>query len=284
MSIHISTNKLANTRVLIVGGTSGIGFAVARVALEHGASIIVASSKSDKVNSAITRLKSFYPDEEYTNRIAGTVCNLADRETLEANVVNLYNFATTPDAFPHAQRTQITGATDGKVLLDHVVMTAGDALGLLKPTDPTFDVPYIESSGTVRFIGSLILAKHAPSYVHQAPSSSLTFTSGVLTTRPAPGWTLVAATGSAIEGMARGLAVDLAPIRVNTVSPGAVLTEIFGTLETDNLEKMLEMIRGQTLTGEIGKPEDVAEAYLYAMKDRFVTGELIRSNGGKLLK
>ncbi|GMF77700.1 hypothetical protein BDV35DRAFT_282283 [Aspergillus flavus] len=281
MSTHISTNKLANTRVLIVGGTSGIGFAVARVVLEHGASIIVASSKPDKVNSAITRLKTFYPDEEHTNRIAGTVCNLADRETLEANVVNLYNFATAPDTFPNAQGTQ---TTDGKVLLDHVVMTAGDALGLRKPTDPTFDVPYIESSGTVRFIGSLILAKHAPTYLRQAPSSSITFTSGVLTTRPAPGWTLVAATGSAIEGMARGLAVDLAPIRVNTVSPGAVLTEIFGTLETDSLEKMIEMFRGQTLTGEIGKPEDVAEAYLYAMKDRFLTGELIGSNGGKLLK
>ncbi|OGM50711.1 oxidoreductase [Aspergillus bombycis] len=263
MSTHISTNKLANTRVLIVGGTSGIGFAVARVALEHGASIIVASSKSDKVNSAITRLKSFYPDEEHTNRIAGTVCNLADRETLEANT---------------------TDAPDGKVLLDHVVMTAGDALNLRKPTDPTFDVPFIESSGTVRFIGSLILAKHAPTYVRQTSSSSLTFTSGVLAARPAPGWTLAAATGTAIEGMARGLAVDLAPIRVNTVAPGAVLTEIFGTLETDNLEKMVEMFRSQTLTGEIGKPEDVAEAYLYLMKDRFVTGELLASNGGRLLK
>ena len=281
MSTHISTNKLANTRVLIVGGTSGIGFAVARVALEHGASIIVASSKPDKVNSAIARLKSFYPDEEHTNRIAGTVCNLADRKTLEANVVNLYNFATAPDTFPDTKGTQ---TTDGKVLLDHVVMTAGDALSLLKPTDPTFDVSYIESSGTVRFIGSLILAKHAPTYLRQAPSSSMTFTSGALTTRPAPGWTLMAASGSAIEGMARGLAVDLAPIRVNMVSPGAVLTEIFGTLETDNLDKMIEMFRSRTLTGEIGKPEDVAEAYLYAMKDRFLTGGFIGSNGGMMLK
>ncbi|KAE8140935.1 hypothetical protein BDV38DRAFT_217373 [Aspergillus pseudotamarii] len=281
MSTHISTNKLANTRVLIVGGTSGIGFAVARVALEHGASIIVASSKPDKVNSAIARLKAFYPDEEHKNRIAGTVCNLADRATLEANVVNLYNFATAPDTFPNTEGTQ---TTDGKVLLDHVVMTAGDALGLRKPTDPTFDVSYIESSGTVRFIGSLILAKHAPTYMRQAPSSSMTFTSGALTTRPAPGWTLMAASGSAIEGMARGLAVDLAPIRVNMVSPGPVLTEIFGTLETDNLEKLIETFRSKTLTGEIGKPEDVAEAYLYAMKDRFLTGGFIGSNGGMLLK
>lgn len=94
----------------------------------------------------------------------------------------------------------------------------------------------------------------------------------------------MAASGSAIEGMARGLAVDLAPIRVNMVSPGAVLTEIFGTLETDNLDKMIEMFRSRTLTGEIGKPEDVAEAYLYAMKDRFLTGGFIGSNGGMMLK
>ncbi|KAE8349741.1 hypothetical protein BDV28DRAFT_140596 [Aspergillus coremiiformis] len=283
MSTHISINKLANTRVLVVGGTSGIGFAVARIALEHGASVIVASSKSDKVHSAITRLKSFYPDEEYTARIAGTVCDLGDPETLEANVVNLYNFSTASDTFP-TQRGNQTKDASNKVLLDHVVMTAGDAVNLRKPTDPTFDVPYIQSLGTVRFIGGLILAKHAASYMHSAPSSSLTFTSGVNTTRPMPGWSAIAASGAAIEGMARGLAVDLAPIRVNTVSPGAVQTEIFDSLETKNLENLIEMFRSWTLTGEIGKPEDVAESYLYLMKDRFVTGALIESNGGRLLK
>ncbi|KAB8238538.1 hypothetical protein ETB97_008221 [Aspergillus alliaceus] len=281
MTTHISTNKLANTRVLIIGGTSGIGFAVARIALEHGASIIVASSNPDKVTSAITRLKTLYPDDQYTARIAGTVCNLGDPASLEANVLNLYTFSTAPDTFP----TQIqTNQTTDKVPLDHVVLTAGDALNLRNPTDSSFDVPYIQSSGTVRYIGGLILAKHAPTYLRQAPSSSITFTSGVNTTRPMPGWTIVTAMGAAIEGMARGLAVDLAPIRVNTVSPGAVLTEIFGSLGAEDMEKLVERFRAGTLVGEIGRPEDVAEAYLYIMKDRFVTGEVVGSNGGRLLK
>ncbi|KAB8071464.1 hypothetical protein BDV29DRAFT_179240 [Aspergillus leporis] len=277
---HISTNKLANTRVLIVGGTSGIGFAVARLALEHGASIIVASSQPQKVASAITRLKTYYPDPEYTARIAGTVCDLSDESTLESNILALYAFATDPNTFPAQQG----GTTEDKILLDHIVTTAGDALNLRTPTDPTFDVPYIKSTGTVRLVAGLILAKHAPAYVRNAPSSSLTFTSGVNTTRPMPGWTIGAAQGAAVEGMARGLALDLAPIRVNTVSPGAVLTELFGRLGKEGLEAFVEVCKKGTLTGEIGRPEDVAEAYLYLMKDRFVTGALVHSHGGRLLK
>lgn len=76
------------------------------------------------------------------------------------------------------------------------------------------------------------------------------------------GWTIVAAYGTALEGMTRGLAIDLAPIRVNLVSPGAVHTELFGEVGEEVLGKFREM----SLTGEMGRPEDVAEGYLYAMK------------------
>ncbi|KAF7594927.1 hypothetical protein BBP40_007735, partial [Aspergillus hancockii] len=69
---HISTNKLSNARVLVLGGTSGLGFAAARLALEHGDSIIIASSNPTKVSSAITRLKTLYPVPDYTVRVAGT--------------------------------------------------------------------------------------------------------------------------------------------------------------------------------------------------------------------
>lgn len=72
----VSINKLTGTRVLVIGGTSGLGFAVARAALEHGASVLVASSRPEKVQSAVSRLRTLYPDEQFTTRIAGTTVDL----------------------------------------------------------------------------------------------------------------------------------------------------------------------------------------------------------------
>ncbi|OJJ96937.1 hypothetical protein ASPACDRAFT_1874303 [Aspergillus aculeatus ATCC 16872] len=268
----IPVNKLAGTRVLVIGGTSGIGFAVARAALEHGANVFLASSQTKKVDEALTRLKTLYPEPEYHARVAGgCACNLGDPATLETNVRNLLEQATT--------------STTGKTLLDHIVYTAGDALSLKPVTDPTLTVAGIHAAGTVRVLGALMVAKHAQRYMRVSTRSSITFTSGVNGHRPAPGWALAAASGGAVEGMARGLAVDLAPVRVNTVSPGAVLTELLDNFGDEKAKlAAVERYAEETLVREIGRPEDVAEAYVYLMKDRFVTGTVVHSEGGKLLK
>lgn len=81
------------------------------------------------------------------------------------------------------------------------------------------------------------------------------------------------------KGWQRGLAVDLAPIRVNAVSPGSVKTDLFDGLSAEAIEGM----RKATLTGRLGRPEDLAESYLYAMRDGFLTGSTIHSHGGRLL-
>ncbi|RAH69236.1 oxidoreductase, short chain dehydrogenase/reductase family [Aspergillus aculeatinus CBS 121060] len=270
----ISVNKLAGTRVLVIGGTSGIGFAVARAALEHGASVFLASSQARKVDDALTRLRTLYPDPGSQSRIAGgCACNLGDPATSETHVRSLLEQATT------------TTSTTGKTFLDHIVYTAGDALGLKPVTDPTLTVADIHAAGTVRVLGALMVAKHARSYMRVSARSSITFTSGVNGHRPARGWALAAASGGAVEGMARGLAVDLAPVRVNTVSPSAVLTELFDTFGDEEAKlAAVERYAEETLVGEIGRPEEVAEAYVYLMKDRFVTGTVVHSEGGKLLK
>jgi NAD(P)-dependent dehydrogenase (short-subunit alcohol dehydrogenase family) len=102
--------------------------------------------------------------------------------------------------------------------------------------------------------------------------------------KPAPGWTMATAICSAITGLARGLALDLKPIRVNVVHPGAVKTELFSMFPEEQLEGMLKIFRDSSTTGTVGKPEDLAESYIYLMKDEFVTGSVIESNGGALLK
>ncbi len=90
---------------------------------------------------------------------------------------------------------------------------------------------------------------------------------------------MLAAVGG-IEFFTRGLAVDLAPVRVNCVAPGAVDTEFF---QAYGGESVLNQFKERTTTKTVGRPEDLAEAYLYCMRDHFVTGTVIGSNGGGLL-
>ena len=256
------TSKLRDTRVLVLGGTSGIGFCVAEAALEHGAQVCVSGSKQPKLDQAVSRLQSAYSDE--ASKVSGHVCDLSQPQDLESNLDSLLK----------------TAAADGK--LDHIVFTAGDPLKIIPVAEAT--VESIQKIGNVRFLGPLLLAKLAPKYLSPGPLSSITLTGGSMSHKPTKGWTLIAAWGSGIEGITRGLAVDLAPLRVNMVSPGAVHTELFDDIPKERLEGVLQGFKDGTLVGKVGTPEDLAEAYLYSMKDHFVTGAILRSDGGRLLK
>ena len=166
--------------------------------------------------------------------------------------------------------------------LDHIVFTAGDALKPIPIAEAT--VESVHATGTVRFMGKVMLAKLAPKYMFPGPNSSITLTGGTNSHKPVKGWAIIAAWGSGAEGLARGLAVDLAPIRVNLVSPGAVRTELFDSIPKERLDSILQGFAEASLVERVADPQDVAEAYIYAMKDRFVTGTIISTDGGRLLK
>ncbi|PYH97841.1 oxidoreductase [Aspergillus ellipticus CBS 707.79] len=280
MTHLVSINKLANQRVLLIGGTSGVGFAVARAALEHGANIVLSSSNPLKVSSAVSRLKTLYPEPSYTNRITGFACDLGDQATMEANLIALLQYSTTPSLFPSPSPTP----TDQTLTpLDHIIYTSGTRPPPTPVSSPTVTPSTFTTSGTLRVIAPILLGKHAKTYLRDTSSTSLTFTSGILGQKPVPGMALGAAMGTALDGLTRALAVELAPMRVNTVSLGAVETELFEGFG-EQKEMYLGVFRKGTLSGELGRPEDVAEAYVWCMKDRFVTGERISSDGGWMLK
>lgn len=256
------SSKLHNTRVLVLGGTSGMGFCVAEAALEHGAQVCISGSKPAKLDRAVSRLQVAYPDQ--ASKVSGHVCDLSQAQELESNLDALLKVA----------------AADAK--LDHIVFTAGDALKIVPVAEATVET--IQKSGNIRFLGPLLLAKLAPKYLSPGPQSSITLTGGTMSHRPTKGWTVIAAWGSGIEGITRGLAVDLAPVRVNMVSPGAVHIELFDDIPTDRLEGVLQGFKDGALIGKVGTPENLAEAYLYFMKDHFATGSILQSDGGRLLK
>ncbi|KAL4969393.1 oxidoreductase, short chain dehydrogenase/reductase family [Aspergillus stella-maris] len=295
MSNFISVNKLKNTRVLLLGGTSGVGYAVARAALEHGASVIVASSSETKVKNAISSLKELYPESPYVNRIAGQKCDLSNDEIIESEILELYKFATSKTLFPQNKDEQVNVKEEGDIIpINHIVFTAGSIPQTLPPTDSGVNVPYLRSLNTVRFVGAALLAKHAPTYMPPAPESSatapyssITFTSGALLERPMPGMTFGLAGIGQVHAQARGLAIDLAQfgIRVNTVMLGPVETPIFNTLGGPEVVEGIKRGFGErTLLGRLGDAGDAAEMFLGLMRDGNITGEVVRSDAGFVLK
>jgi NAD(P)-dependent dehydrogenase (short-subunit alcohol dehydrogenase family) len=252
-------NKLQAQRIVVFGGTSGIGFAVAEGALEYGATVLVSSSSPDKVARAVERLSASYP--EAADRISGQACDLADETTLETSLEDLFNKAT----------------NNGTNKLNHIVYTAGGPAPM-GVTD--FNSRVVGKSQVVRVIVPMIIAKKfIPRFMHISPESSLSLTTGVMAYKPAPGVALTTMGGNALAGATLSLAVETKPVRVNTVVPGVIETELVAPLPAE----MKEMFRSKTLAGKLGKPEDTAEAYLYLMKDNFITGSMIHTNGGFFL-
>jgi NAD(P)-dependent dehydrogenase (short-subunit alcohol dehydrogenase family) len=254
-------NKLQGKRVLLFGGTSGIGFGVAEASIENGADVIIAGSNPERLQSTMARLKKSYPDVK-ESRLSTYHIDLSALEQVGKALEVLFQKVT----------------NEGSRKLDHVVYTAGDWGNFSSIQNIT--VADIQPALAVRLLVPVLMAKCIPQYLHSSPESSFTLTSGTNTARPEKGWALAALIGGGTEALIRGLAVDFAPIRVNCVSPGLIETEATVGLIQSSTRQVME---NGVLTAEIGRPEDAAEAYLYFMKDKFVTGTLLSSDGGRLL-
>ncbi len=83
--------------------------------------------------------------------------------------------------------------------------------------------------------------------------------------------------------LTRSLAVELAPIRVNAVAPGVVRSPLWDGIPEQQREAMYAEHGRKLLVGRVGEPEDMAEAYLFLMRERFITGEVIDVDGGTSL-
>jgi len=248
--------SISGQSILILGGSSGIGFSVAKLCLEQGTRVAVASSRQTKVDDALNRLSSQVPQSQHKPK--GYTIDL-NSEDVESNLKKL-----------------LADVTCDKPL-DHIIITAG------KPdVRPISDISftYLSKSAQMPVFVPLIVAKLGLKYLRESYSSSIIFTSGQIAEKPMAGYSAVAGYASALFGLTRNLAVDLAPRRVNLVVPGATETEMWG----DHREIMRDLSSKASLLGKPGFPEEVAEAYLYLMKNTDATGSIVSSNGGSTLK
>lgn len=244
----MAANTLNGKTVAVIGGTSGIGYAVAEAALAEGARVIVGSSNAANVDSAVQRLGA---------SASGWALNARD----EAEVGAFF---------------ERTGP------LDHLVFSAGDWGPIFTPDHiAELDLAVAGAVFDVRFWGAVAAIKHALRVL--APDGSITLTGGVVSRRPAKGGALKSVMCGAIEHLAQALAVDLAPLRVNMVCPGLIHTGVWNSIpEGERDAQLLEMTKQQPLP-RMGAPSEIAQAYLYAMLARFTTGQVLVVDGGRSL-
>ena len=237
--------SLQNRRIVILGGTSGLGFATAEAAARDGARVVIASSSRDRVDSAVAALP------------AGT----------EGFVVDVSRDDDIADFF------RTVGA------FDHLVFTAGESLTL----DPlsTMRLDAAREAFTRRYWGALSAVKHGRGVIRSG--GSIVLTTGTAKNRPQAGWTVAASICGAIDALTRALAIELAPIRVNAVSPGVVRTPLWNNITDAGRETFYRSVGDALPLGRVGEASDVAEAYLYLMRDAYVTGQVITVDGGAAL-
>jgi NAD(P)-dependent dehydrogenase (short-subunit alcohol dehydrogenase family) len=236
---------LEGQQVVIIGGSSGMGLATARAAAAAGAAVTIASSNQDRLDKALASLPGNCDGQVVDTR------SEADIEALFAHVGEL----------------------------DHLVYTAGDA----QAPRPLQDLSLDEARQffEVRFWGTVAAVKHAAPRIR--PGGSVVLTSGTIGVRPAPGAALAAGGAGATEGLTRGLAVELAPIRVNAVRAGAIRTPLWDRIPEAQREALFATLAERTLTKTIGEPDQITAAHLYLMENGFVTGTVLTVDGGAVL-
>lgn len=238
-------HSLNGRKVVLLGGTSGLGLATAMAVANEGASVIVVSSSQEKVDNALAALPG---------NSTGFVVDLGKEKEVAQLFEEIGEF-------------------------DHLVFTAGDALKFGELS--VLNIDEAKQSIHLRFWGAIMAAKYAAPLIRKG--GSITLTTGALGRKPRKGTAVVAGMASAIEGLTRALAVDLAPIRVNAVCAGTVRTTLLKNMSEADREDFFDQIGSKLLTGTVGNADDLAEAYLYLMRGAFTTGQILIVDGGSLL-
>lgn len=230
--------------VVVLGGSSGMGLATAKAAAAEGAQVVITGRSQEKLTAANAQLPA-------GSRSAAL--DVAD----EAGTRSLF------EQLGH---------------IDHLFITAGSVtLGAGLSTDTEKLRPAMDT----RFWGALYAAKYGAAQMKDG--GSITLMSGVSAWRPRPGASVGAASCGAVEAFARSLAIELAPIRVNTIQPGFIDTPLIDELVGERKSDLIAMQSARLPVKRIGTPEDIADAVLFLMKNGFVTGITLTVDGGHTL-
>jgi NAD(P)-dependent dehydrogenase (short-subunit alcohol dehydrogenase family) len=238
------THDLTGQRVVVVGGKTGIGLGIARTAQAAGATVVVASRRN---LSAEER-----PDLTSFEQVSLDLCDEAS----------------------------VRAAFEAIGSFDHLHVTAGSeagSWGAFMDEDMRGVRSYMES----KFLGSWACARHAAR--HLTEDGTITFLTGGTGARAKLGLAAVTSVFSAVEALSASLALELAPVRVNTIRPGFVETEWWNFLSKAQREELRAKVRAKFPARHLGTPADVGHAALFLMTNPYVTGTVLEVSGGELL-
>ncbi|KIW69508.1 hypothetical protein PV04_05381 [Phialophora macrospora] len=245
-------DKLEGQNIIVVGGSTGIGYGAAAALLDVGAKVTIISSNQAKLDAALKQLDSPH--------VKGVVSDVRDEATYTATLQSL-------------------------APVDHVVFSAVDNIIRGKLEDQSLeDAKHLFG---VKFWGAVTTGKVLMKYDIVRPGGSLTLTSGTAGLKPGKNAAIGGALNGGVLSLTKGLAADLADkkIRVNTVVPGLVKTPLWdkqGKTPEEQLD-LFDSASRRLPVGFVAGPEHIAEAYLYAIRADYTTGKLIEIDGGVLL-
>ena len=244
MTTDFAARSLDNKSVLIIGGTSGIGLSAAKQAKAAGANVTVIGFNAEGAERVATE-----------NGFAGwRAADVTKPETVTAALADIAH-------------------------VDHLVLLAGTFVaGKVLEADVdylrrAFDERVWAAVHTLRTLGDRLAA-----------DGSITFISGVLADRPnAYGTAILASASAAMEALARGLVLELAPRRVNTVSPGTTDTPLLARTLGDARDAYVNALKEKLPLHRLGTADEVGAAVVFLMSNGFMNGETIHIDGGARL-
>ncbi|MDF1655373.1 MAG: SDR family oxidoreductase [Coxiellaceae bacterium] len=233
--------SLEGKKVVIIGGSSGIGLAIAQASLDKGAKVIIASRNKEKLAKANATL----------NNAAQTYAvDLTDEDSIKS----LFK-------------------TVGQI--DHLQITGSEvSFGELD----TLSIEEARRSFDSKFWGAYTAIKIGHHQV--SPEGSITLYSGGASQRPNKSSVALTSLNAAVEGLGRALSIALTPVRVNVVSPGITMTPLFEEMGQEVIDQVLETYGPQLLVKRYAEAAEIAKTATYLMENDYITGNVEMVNGG----
>jgi NAD(P)-dependent dehydrogenase (short-subunit alcohol dehydrogenase family) len=234
--------NLQNKRIVIVGGTSGIGLTTASMLAAQGAEVIISGRDQNKLQHAI---------KESSASPLSQAVNAAERNQLDTFFKSIGNF-------------------------DHLIITVSGGKGAGAFKDLNLDD--LHDGFEEKFWPQLHTLQSALPYL--STTGSATLITAVSATSGKPGFSGLAAINGAIELMIPVWAKELQPLRINAISPGVIDTAWWNSFPADVKNSLFEQFAAATPVGRNGKTEDIAKSIRFMIEQEFITGRILQVDGG----
>jgi len=236
--------SLKAANVIVLGGSSGIGLATARTAQQAGANVTIVGRDRARLDAAVSALGG---------DVRAEAADVADRDAVAR-------------IFERHDR------------VDHIAILAGE-----QPAAPVAETSHelLTRALDARVWAAYNACSAALPMMH--PEGSVVLCSGLSAHRPRAGRSSGAVATAAVESLARALAVELGPIRVNAVCPGSIDTPLLGRVYGDRRAEAMRAFTDRLPIKRLGTADEVADAICFLMRNTYITGITLHVDGGALL-